>query len=111
MLLWLVFGIMFLAMITASIFSQLLIHRLFKEHSKAWSESGSPSSWFIPVESRRLLRGALTGRRAILSMLIMTPRWTNNDTHAQKLLLVYRACILLAIVGLFGFLLFALLLS
>lgn len=104
------FGVLILTGITGVAAYELLLCRLYTDHPVEWQRLGSPLSacntsgfnFFSGTVARwRMSRGLLTSR----------PAWIGGDSVAQWLYFAFRWSAVSWVVGLFGFVVVALLLS
>ncbi len=93
---------------------ELFIHRLATRHPEEWAGSGYPVGWIQMPPMGNFFRGQVSRWRFWGKLIINTPKWVQLDPTARFILRIYRISILIyaaALLGVFGFIAVALLLS
>ena len=104
------FGIILMFIIHVSCFD-LLIYRLYTYHSDKWVSQGCPVGFIYIPSGSRLFWATIFRYKYSNGLIWQTPQWIKNDPKAKKILICYRVTLAICLAGIFGFMVFALLLS
>lgn len=102
------------SLIASWVFYDLLINRFHSRRPMDWAEAGKPIGMLHVPSGGSILAGTITRYRLMNSLLFKTPKWIQQDAYSVTLLKWYRLTFglyLSCIIGLFVFVVVALLLS